>query len=895
MPAVDVNEVLILASELLFALLFLRALFTWLATRNAIARDVTLVFATLAGLIVLQLFGPEPPELVSRGAIVLLLAQPVVTLRLAAQSGPMPRWVIPVAAAAFVVTAAPFALGLEDPPLPLLLATVGVFAITDLTAAAFLAREGLRRVGAARFRLLVAAASTALLAVAILVVGAGSAGAADDAAITLLSRLIVLAAALGYLLAFLPPRWLRQLWEASTAYGLGQALLRAPADAPEEALWQQLATAAQEVTASSAAVVVQCEPDETVREIAAAGAPLDRDARYSPEEINRLISASRAVGGREPRFDEPIRASVVARADARFVTTIAPPQRDDLVIVLASRHYALFGEDDRRVVEGLAALTSLLAERRRVLADQERLAQELAITVEALKSASQAKSDFLASMSHELRTPLSAIIGFSELMRNEPGDDSTARVPREWIEHVNRSGNHLLSLINDVLDLTKVEAGRLELQTEQLDLRTVVSESLAGLRPLADRKGLRLEADVQPATIAADRGRFRQILYNLLSNAIKFTPPGGTVQVIGRTQGDVAAITVADTGIGIAPDDQPLVFEEFRQVGDPEARQAGTGLGLALTRRLVEAHGGRIELESQPGHGSRFTVTLPLASGAEPVAAPEPQPDRRPAVRRGSVVVIEDDASAQRLLRAYLESAGYEVRVASDGESGLREIESAPPAAIILDVLLPGMDGWEVLRRLKETSQLRDIPVLIVTVVDEREVGFALGAVDYFVKPVDRDALLARLARYTFTSKVREGRVRILAVDDDPAALEMIDKTLRPEGFEVVAVSNGRDALDVARRDGIDLVICDLLMPELDGFAVVAELRSDERTRDIPILVLTAHDVTEADKARLNGNILGVVGKGAMAEAGLRDWLRRVAASPVHVTASDGARVEGGS
>jgi signal transduction histidine kinase/CheY-like chemotaxis protein len=817
------------------------------------------------------------PEPFSRVPLVLLLAQPVMTLRLAAQTGPMPRWLIPVAFAAFVLVATPFAL-LSELSTPMILAAVAVFVVTDVTAAAYLAKEGLRRVGSARFRLLVAALSTVLIAIAIVFVAAAATAeeqSATAAAANVVSRFFALFAALGYVLAFVPPRWMRRLWEASTSYGLGQALLRTPADAPEESLWQQLATAAREVTASSAAVIIRCDPDDTAREIAAAGVAVDRNAQYDAAEVNRLVAATRDFTAREPRGGEPIRASVVRRAEARFVNTISLPQRDDLAIVLASRHYSLFGDDDRRVVEGLTALTVLLAERRRNLADQERLAEELAVTVEALKSASQAKSDFLASMSHELRTPLSAIIGFSELMRNEPGDDAQASVPREWIEHVNRSGSHLLSLINDVLDLTKVEAGRLELQREPLDLRIAVGESIAGLRPLADRKSLRLVADVEPATIAADRGRFRQILYNLLSNAIKFTPAGGTVTVIGRPTGRTVSIAVADTGIGIAPEDQAAVFEEFRQVGDPEARQAGTGLGLALTRRLVEAHGGEIALDSAPGRGTTFTVTMPRAderSGALSV----PEPARPVLNRRGSVMVIEDDPGAQRLLRTYLESAGYEVRLASDGETAIKEIAAAPPAAVILDVLLPGLDGWEVLRRLKEASDLRDIPVLIVTVVDEREVGLALGAVDYFVKPVDREALLARLARYTFTTKVRQGRVRVLAIDDDPTALEMIDKTLRPEGFEVVSVSNGREALDIARHDSIDLVICDLLMPEIDGFAVVAGLRAHPRTRDIPILVLTGHDVTEADKARLNGNILGVVGKGATAEQGLREWLRRV-------------------
>lgn len=243
-----------------------------------------------------------------------------------------------------------------------------------------------------------------------------------------------------------------------------------------------------------------------------------------------------------------------------------------------------------------------------------------------LEGASRAKSDFLASMSHELRTPLSAIIGFSELMRSERREDQHLVVPEEWVEHINRSGNQLLGLINDVLDLTKVEAGRLDLQLESFDLQTSITESITGLRPLAERKHLRLAADVEPGTLVADRARFRQILYNLLSNAIKYTPDGGDIRVLGRSTPTEMSISVVDSGVGIAAEDQPHVFEEFRQVGDPTTRQAGTGLGLALTRRLTEAHGGRIELESAPGHGSRFTVILPRGPVRD---VPEPGPPSR--------------------------------------------------------------------------------------------------------------------------------------------------------------------------------------------------------------------------------------------------------------------------
>jgi len=379
----------------------------------------------------------------------------------------------------------------------------------------------------------------------------------------------------------------------------------------------------------------------------------------------------------------------------------------------------------------------------------------------------------------------------------------------------------------------------------------------------------------EPLHSLANPVRLEQVVVNLLSNAI------GAMQgcerrvltvALGRRNGQ-ATIAIADTGVGIAPADFEAIFDEFRQVGDRAGREGGTGLGLALTRRLVEAHGGRVELESEIDRGSRFTVTLPASAApvrAAPVAASASLRPRAPGDAR--VLLIEDDASAIRLLREFLEPAGYEVEALSSGRAGIDRARASRPAAILLDVLLPDIDGWEVLRQLKADSALADIPVIVATVMDERELGLALGAVDYLVKPIDQAALLRAVRRSI--PAAADATARVLAVDDDPATLDFVQATLRGARIEVVAMTNPREAIDRARRSAFDLVLCDLLMPDLDGFEVVQALKADARTANIPIVLCTAVDLSESDKARLNGQVAGVVAKGSEAATQLRAALR---------------------
>jgi signal transduction histidine kinase/CheY-like chemotaxis protein len=863
-----------LSIEILFASLFISTLISYVRRRDALSRDVMLIFASVAalfGVLGVSAVAGRLPDPVLGAAVAVLLAQPLFTLRLAHQLHPVSPVVWAIAILGYVVTAIPSIFLPLDRLTEVFVAAALVFSATHLAAAVYLAREARRRVGSARVRLGSAAAASVSMALALGLITAGSLLPFGSD----VGSILALGAATLYVLAFMPPAWVRKVWGAVATYEFTNELMDAPAGDDVGAVWSRAAELAQRTTGAVAAVVVAGDPARTLATVREGGG--DDAVDWPP-----LTSVPAARDDQRPLTSAAGELAALARAaGARYVSVLAFGRVDGEqgALILLRARPSLFAADDLRIVSALIVRAAVFAERSHALAEQAALAGRLAVTVQALEQASQAKSDFLASMSHELRTPLSAIIGFSALMRDEPPDGDRRSVPDEWIQHIHRSGDHLLALINDVLDLTKIEAGRIELERETFELGGALGESVEGLRPLAERKRIEMILDAEMGSIDADRGRLRQIVYNLLSNAIKFTADGGRISVESRWDGDDARIAVTDTGVGIAAEDLEHIFEEFSQVGDIKAREAGTGLGLALSRRLAEAHGGHISVSSEPGVGSRFELRLPGVR-VQPAGTPAETDTGQASAPAGSaVLVIEDDPGAVRLLRTYLESEGYGVVVANDGEAGIAVARSAPPAAIILDVLLPGIDGWEVLRRLKADAELRDVPVVVVTVVDERNVAMSLGAADYFLKPVRPEALLARLSQYTFTTKVKQRPVRVLAIDDDPTARELILSALRPAGFDVVAAASGREALAMALEHPPELVICDLVMPDMDGYEVVSRLHANETTQDATILILTGHDLTEADRERLNGKVADILAKGDDPRPALALWLRRAAAA----------------
>ncbi len=694
-----------------------------------------------------------------------------------------------------------------------------------------------------------------IVGVLLFAIGASAAAGSNQVA-ELAVQLVVVAVVPLLYVSFAPPAWLRREWRASEEEGLRvfmQDLLLLREDratlagrALEWAMRLAGGASALALDGDGAVFAVRGLSPEEAQGVQAAIAPLSQGVHTV------------ALDGAETSL---------------LLLQIGGVKEAGRLAVIAGPFSPGFGSDEiSRVQQFMTAVAAAL--------DRARLLDRLKEANAQLQEANKHKSVFLASMSHELRTPLNAILGFSELLIDAPAGQHPAATRLRFLHQIHTSGQHLLGLINDILDLSKIEAGQMELRLQTVSIAAVADQVCETVEPLAAQKKIRLETDVDGAgEIEADAGKFKQMLLNLVSNAIKFTPDGGLVTISGKRMADAAEIAVSDTGIGIARSDQSRIFNEFQQVdAGIDRQQQGTGLGLTLTRRFARLHGGDVRVDSEPGKGSVFTIHMPLIATTQPAAESSSglAADAKGNAARPLVLVVEDDPPASELLTRQLERAGFRTEVVRSGADAVSHAQQSKPVAITLDILLPGLDGWEVLTRLKQDPATSSIPVIVISVVDNPDLAMALGAVDYFVKPVPAKDLIERLRRFQLGAAGARGKTQVLVVDDERANRDWLREVLEPAGFGVISAIGGREAIELARSRLPDLVLLDLMMPEVSGFDVVEALRADQSTSATPIMVLTAKDLTDEDKRQLNGRVSRILQRGSTGASDLVSMLRQV-------------------
>ncbi|MDO8786497.1 MAG: response regulator [Sulfuritalea sp.] len=585
------------------------------------------------------------------------------------------------------------------------------------------------------------------------------------------------------------------------------------------------------------------------------------------------------------------------------VDYITKPISPPLVMARVKNHLALKATNDFLRDQNSFLEQEVAKRTKEVMASRDLAAKNL-----QLEDASRMKSEFLANMSHELRTPLNAIIGFSEMLKDGLLGDLSPQ-QKESVNDIFSSGNHLLSLINDILDLSKVEAGKMTLELDPLQPAALVAAGLQVVREQASTQRVHLIADVAAdlGEVMLDGRKVKQILYNLLSNAVKFTPEGGEVRVAARRVGrqvlpdggfeHYLELAVSDSGIGISAEDQARLFRPFTQIDSTLARRyEGTGLGLAMVKQLTELHGGAVALLSTPKNGSTFTVWLPwretvdqhvrVAPLSMPLSAREGVPPTAAVTFAGTAVplpdggqslamVIEDDDKGAQLLRLQLERAGFRVVRAATAEAALELATQECPDLITLDIQLPGMDGWTFLERLKQHPEFARVPVVMVSIVADSIRGLTLGASYVLQKPVGREALARALAAIGFHAGARGKRPTVLVVDDDPKTVKLLGTHLDSAGYRVLSALGWQEGVDIARRQHPDLIVLDLLMPEASGFEVVAALKQDAATAAIPIVIVTGKQVTTAERARLDGDVMKVIDKAELNHGRFINEVRR--------------------
>lgn len=524
----------------------------------------------------------------------------------------------------------------------------------------------------------------------------------------------------------------------------------------------------------------------------------------------------------------------------------------------------LYGSLEQKVAERTDELSNAL--------------KELALRRDEALEASKTKSLFLANMSHELRTPLNAIIGYSEMLEEEAEDFGYEDIVPD-LQKIQKAGTHLLALINDILDISKIEAGKIDMYTEDFNFEILLDEMTTTIHPLIQEKNNQLAIDLpEPiGVIHSDVTKMRQVVFNLLSNAAKFTEEGTItikVEVEKLSDNEWLEISVTDTGIGMTPKQVATVFDEFTQADSSTTRKyGGTGLGLPISRHFTQMMGGDISVTSEAGVGSTFKVRVPKRvipppkeETGEVQAVVRPSLDARRStdtmriIGATTVLVIDDDPTVHDLLARILSREGFTVLSAYSGEEGLILAREHQPNIITLDIMMPSTDGWAILSKLKEDEHLRDIPVVMLSMIDNKSLGFALGASDYLTKPVEREKLISALQQYAKRFN-GVGSAKLLIVEDDPDTRDLFDRTASKEGWTVDTAENGLVGLNRLAQNKPDLILLDLMMPEMDGMQFVTEMRRNEAWQNIPIIVVTAKELTHDDRDQLRGNVERIVQK----------------------------------
>jgi len=551
------------------------------------------------------------------------------------------------------------------------------------------------------------------------------------------------------------------------------------------------------------------------------------------------------------------------------------------VLTIKRQEYASL---ELEILSLIAADLALGMSRRRLIDELRMKNLELENQTQKTLEASDTLKKFLATFSHELRSPLNSIIGFSELLTGRMGEIAPDTV-KEFMKNINTSGKHLQQIINDILDLSKIEAGKLDLHVASYPVSYFEDATRRVLSAAIAAREIDLQFAMAPEIeeLVVDQTRFKQILINLVSNAIKFSRKGGTVTVRSARVGNDIQFTVEDSGIGIKPEEISGLFRPFRQAGSGKAvNREGIGLGLAITKRLIELHGGTISVQSEWGKGTTMVFRIPMVvdvtseqmmqAGMLLDALRRENPAQN-AGERPLALVVEDSPQASELLQLYIESAGYRVAIARNGVDALEMAKRLRPSVITLDLLLPMKDGWQVLKELKRHPLCKEIPVIIVSIVDEKTLGFSLGAVDYFVKPVNRDELVQALNKVHLLPGQGARKPTVLVIDDDRAATDLVQVILENEGYAVLKAFDGRQGMEIAAEHAPDLVILDLIMPDTSGFNVAYQMKQDPATRNIPIIILTSMEIDDDLQQQLSAYVSGLMSKSSFTK---RDLIKEI-------------------